>query len=238
MSVRTVSQLPLIDVQEIATGGDRRTNFRNSLVEVSYNTSEGKYDSMRVKLGDCYDHVCYNILSGGVDGKTVFNAPVEFTDQVSMNNSLLLSGDLVVNENLDDDEASQYRTHIKSGRIVIDAEDNMAVLQNPPGDYDESVNSNAIATCGWVKTRFLGSESALPEGTADTIEDIVGMLNKRSLVIYVDSSSNLKSTDAYVLKQVGNTNTSGIFLTDDATKQTPVNSIYDAIAIAQKVKFV
>lgn len=117
MSVRTVSQLPLLDLQDVIYNKNSvdRTNFRNSLVEVSYNESEGKYKSMRMKLGDYYDYVYYNILSGGDEGKTVFTTQVDFTELVKMYNSLHLCGDLIVNEDLDDDEASQYRTYIKAG---------------------------------------------------------------------------------------------------------------------------
>lgn len=118
MSVRTVSQLPLLDIQDIiynTNNNINKTNFRNSLIEVSYYTSEGHYESMRMKLGDYYDYVYYNILSGGENGKTVFSTQVDFTELVQMFNSLHLSGDFLVNEGMDDDEAAQYRVYIKSG---------------------------------------------------------------------------------------------------------------------------
>ena len=83
MSIRTISQLPLLDIQDVIYKKNvDKTSFRNSLVEVSYNESEGKYKSMRMKLGDYYDYVYYNILnilSGGDEGKTTFNTSVDFT---------------------------------------------------------------------------------------------------------------------------------------------------------------
>lgn len=109
MSIRTVSQLPLYDIQNIIDPkgpSEEREKFRNSLIEVSYNKEEGKYESKRMTLGAYYDYVYYNVLSGGDSQETNFNTEVNFNELVEMYDSLHVSGDFTLNEYMDDDDAA------------------------------------------------------------------------------------------------------------------------------------
>jgi hypothetical protein len=121
MSIRTISQLPLLDIQDVIYKKNNvdKANFRNSLVEVSYNESEGKYKSMRMKLGDYYDYVYYNILSGGDEGKTTFNTSVDFTQLVNMYKSLNLSGNFTVNWDVPDEDVDNLSIYMKAGYVTI-----------------------------------------------------------------------------------------------------------------------
>lgn len=129
-----------------------------------------------------------------------------------------------------------------SGRsIILNAPANNSILQNAPTAADDAKTSKAIATVGWVASKFLPQSSFIdPSGdiqdATDMIDALAGLLNKQDLVIYVDSTSTLEASGNYVLKSIDSKN-KGVFLTKDATKQTPVKSIYDAIKIARKIKF-
>ncbi len=120
MSIRTISQLPLLDIQDVIYEKNvDKTNFRNSLVEVSYNESEGKYKSMRMKLGDYYDYVYYNILSGGDEGKTIFSTSVDFTELVNMYKGLNISGNFYVNWDVPDEDVDNLSIYMKAGHITL-----------------------------------------------------------------------------------------------------------------------
>lgn len=125
--------------------------------------------------------------------------------------------------------------------IILNAPANNSILQNAPTAADDAKTSKAIATVGWVASKFLPQSSFIdPSGdiqdATDMIDALAGLLNKQDLVIYVDSTSTLEASGNYVLKSIDSKN-KGVFLTKDATKQTPVKSIYDAIKIARKIKF-
>lgn len=131
---------------------------------------------------------------------------------------------------------------IGSGKsVILNAPANNSILQNAPTAADDAKTSKAIATVGWVASKFLPQSSFVdPSGDIQDatamIEALAGLLNKQDLIIYVDSTSTLEASGNYVLKSIDSKN-KGIFLTKDATKQTPVKSIYDAITIARKIKF-
>lgn len=125
--------------------------------------------------------------------------------------------------------------------VILNAPANNSILQNAPTAADDAKTSKAIATVGWVASKFLPQSAFIdPSGdiqdATDMIEALAGLLNKQDLIIYVDSTSTLEASGSYVLKSIDSKN-KGIFLAKDATKQTPVKSIYDAIAIARKIKF-
>ena len=128
-------------------------------------------------------------------------------------------------------------------QVILNATANNATLQNAPTIDASNTTSKAIATVGWVGKNFLPASSFIdPSGdiqdASDAIAALAGLLNKQHLVIYVDANSSLKYTDSYVLKTIpGNAAYKGVFLNAEATKMTPVNSLYDAIGIAKKIKF-
>lgn len=135
------------------------------------------------------------------------------------------------------------RAQAAGKQVILNAAANNATLQNAPTADASNTTSKAIATVGWVGKNFLPASSFIdPTGdiqdASDAIAALAGLLNKQHLVIYVDASSSLKYTDSYVLKSIpGNASFKGVFLNANATKMTPVNSLYDAIGIAKKIKF-
>jgi len=120
-------------------------------------------------------------------------------------------------------------------QVVLNAAANQSTLANSPTQGTDAKNSKAIATVGWVASNFLPTSDLFDDPT-ELIEALDGLLNKQDLVIYVDSTSTLEASGNYVLKSI-NSKTKGVFLTKDAIKQTPVKTIYDAIKIARKIKF-
>ena len=125
--------------------------------------------------------------------------------------------------------------------VILNAPANNSILQNAPTAADDAKTSKAIATVGWVASKFLPQSAFIdPSGdiqdATDMIEALAGLLNKQDLIIYVDSTSTLEASGSYVLKSIDSKN-KGVFLTKDATKQTPVKSIQDAITIAKMIKF-
>ena len=123
MSLRTISQLPLLDFSEITSNHTAIENFKDSHMEISHvdqsTETEGHYKSKRLFMGDFSNYIFWEILSGGEDGITEFDCSVIFEQPVYFKTDLTLSGDLWVNKDLTDDEASQYSIYLKSGDNTI-----------------------------------------------------------------------------------------------------------------------
>lgn len=146
---------------------------------------------------------------------------------------------------ISNDKNVEIKANASGKQVILNAATNNAVLQNSPTQPDNNKTSKAIATVGWVASNFLPQSSFIDPSSdmgdlSDQLELLKGLLNKKNLIIYVDSSSGntFGSDSSYVVKDIpGTSGYRGIYETKDSSGMRAVKSLYDAVAIAKKMKF-
>ncbi len=113
-------------------------------------------------------------------------------------------------------------------------------------DISSATESLSVVPTTWAVKTYLSSEylpltafndpSGDIQDAATAIESLRGLLNKHDLVVFVHKDSPLTLDDA-VIKTIDDSGRKGIYDKNDTRKQKAVSSIYDALTLAKRIKF-
>lgn len=136
MALRTIADLPALDVDKIIEQPELMQNLEESLFEISYMEALDQYNTYKSK------HVKFRGLSGliveGIVNGDEYNfyGYKIFWDGIEVHGVLNLSGDLYVNTDMTKEEWSQYTAIINAGTIQLNSI-NMQLCAEQLGVYTD-----------------------------------------------------------------------------------------------------
>lgn len=120
MALRTIADLPSLDVEKVKRSEELMHNFSESLMEISYMEDYDNwttYKSKNLKVGS----LSSLIADGIVRSDTVICGDWSFDNGVTVNKFFNLSGNLVVNEDPDNDPPDKYYVLIRARDITLNS---------------------------------------------------------------------------------------------------------------------
>lgn len=118
MALRTIADLPALDVESILEQPALTENLAESLFEISYMESVGQFDSYKsrhVRFGGLSNLMMYGITNSAFD----FHGYKMFLDGLGVVGDLNLSGSLYVNK--DNPNWTQYDIIMNAGTVKINS---------------------------------------------------------------------------------------------------------------------
>lgn len=154
MALRTIADLPELDIQSVLKQPDGPDKLADSLFEISYMEEYGGYNTYKSK------HIKYHSLSSSLlenisNNEFDFYGHKIFYGGVSISNGLDLSGNFLINAGVDD--FSQFSAIINAGDVQINSNNTELCSQNftvytNNGQFKTYDGQFTIAT--WNENRF------------------------------------------------------------------------------------
>ena len=121
MALRTIADLPALDVEKLSKDTAFANNMAESIFEISYKENIDQYDSYKsrhVKFKGLSSLLLDSVINNNYD----FTGDKNFYGDVAVSGEFKISGDFLLNEDLLPEECLQYRTSINTGATDINSQ--------------------------------------------------------------------------------------------------------------------
>jgi len=129
MALRTIADLPALDIETVKDRPDLASNLAESLFEISYMEAVDRYDSYKSR------HIKFKglsslILDGVSNNDFDFYGHKTFYGGVSISNMLAVSGDFYVNKDVPPDIWNDYHVVMNAGDMIFNSHNMLLSSEN------------------------------------------------------------------------------------------------------------